>query len=641
MTEKKTTVRRLTRWQRRALADLRAQARSQPSVLVVGSHTLMDNGICLVPISLSTAEIDTAPGGLQLRDREQFTVAVWPDEQLPPAVYVTHTRFLGQAHVLSGHTLCLYLDNAREWDPVVGINGKNGVLDRLWRWLTDAAIRNFNPDKALYHAIGGVPHLTPGTPLIVIRSLPNPRARAGAVYLTRRTDYRLDLHSTPTGRPESQHVPVVYTDTDMPFGAGRHYLAELLVLVNHPDLGQRRIIDYLFKPITPGTTTLTRSAIHRGSTYSCGLEGNQVGGIGDRDSAAHLGSSPAAALLVALAASASRKPDGTPQYLILAVPHPNGGSRHLLAIRLSATIADELRHIVRDRTTPLITFDLPRLNPRAPMEWCYVSDEREAVTTRRDTTRPITAFKGKSVVVWGCGGIGSWVAEYIARAGARRVILCDHGIVTGGLLVRQNYVENDIGHSKAHSLAQRLTEISDSLQVEVHTSFTHAEVEQLAQTVDAIIDATISRTVTRQLDTIAPGPNRTALIAQVATDTRTGSLGLLTVSTPGDLYTLTDTDKAVGRHIKADASLEPYHLFWEEPLPGDELTPTRGCSVPTFHGSAADLASVAAGLTSLIGQHLTTPATGTHLIALPHSGVTPAHTYVPRPPPAPGLAASA
>jgi hypothetical protein len=62
----------------------------------------------------------------------------------------------------------------------------------------------------------------------------------------------------------------------------------------------------------------------------------------------------------------------------------------------------------------------------------------------------------------------------------------------------------------------------------------------------------------------------------------------------------------------------------------DELVPTRGCSVPTFHGSAADMAAVAASLTSLLGSHVsaTVPVSGTHLIALPHSPVGPFHRFI-------------
>ena len=82
----------------------------------------------------------------------------------------------------------------------------------------------------------------------------------------------------------------------------------------------------------------------------------------------------------------------------------------------------------------------------------------------------------------------------------------------------------------------------------------------------------------------------------------------------------------------ADSGLELYHQFWKETVEGDELIPTRGCSVPTFHGSAADLAAVAATLVNMIGLHLQQakrPISGTHLVALPHSPGGPRHQFIP------------
>jgi hypothetical protein len=120
-----------------------------------------------------------------------------------------------------------------------------------------------------------------------------------------------------------------------------------------------------------------------------------------------------------------------------------------------------------------------------------------------------------------------------------------------------------------------------------------------------------------------------AVLAQVATDTRTGTLGILTVSSLGadDLGMI---DTRAGQAVLADPALEVYQTLWEDSLDGHELIPTRGCSIPTFHGSAADLAAVAACLVNLLALHLTDPVPGTHLIALPHAygGSFPRHHFI-------------
>jgi hypothetical protein len=44
-----------------------------------------------------------------------------------------------------------------------------------------------------------------------------------------------------------------------------------------------------------------------------------------------------------------------------------------------------------------------------------------------------------------------------------------------------------------------------------------------------------------------------------------------------------------------------------------------GCSVPTFHGSSADLAAMGGVFVTLIASHLGTELPGCHLVSLPHA----------------------
>lgn len=260
-----------------------------------------------------------------------------------------------------------------------------------------------------------------------------------------------------------------------------------------------------------------------------------------------------------------------------------------------------------------------------------MSDERSEVTTRRDDGRPVNGFQGKTIHIWGCGGLGSWIAEFIARAGASAITVCDPGVITGGLLVRQNYVEGDVGRSKAEALASRLRAIRDDLTVTVAEG-PLPEDRTACLAADLIIDATVNNGITSHLDALTRATDRRALIAQVATDARSGTLGLAVLCAANASATLSSIDQDAGRAIQCDSGLELYHQLWQEPSDADELIPTRGCSVPTFHGSAADLAAVAATLVNLIGSHLQQPesaVSGTHLIALPHAASGPRHHFLP------------
>ena len=83
-------------------------------------------------------------------------------------------------------------------------------------------------------------------------------------------------------------------------------------------------------------------------------------------------------------------------------------------------------------------------------------EDRPEIVVRRDAGSRLAWFLGKPVLVLGCGSLGSWADEMVARACATTVDLVDNRIVKTGLLARQNFAVNDIGAKKATALAVRL-----------------------------------------------------------------------------------------------------------------------------------------------------------------------------------------
>jgi hypothetical protein len=568
---------KLSAWQKQLVAELWSLAKERPDeVRVIQQAQLDRDGEAVLRLRLHTGDIPRGLTGLELGDDEEFIVRIRPSLFLPPIVEVDHTRFLGYPHVLQGQRLCIYLDPSREWRPSHGIAG---FLSRLWDWLTDAAGGAFDASTAMYHAVGGVLHQADGTPTIVVRES-GPWKQHQIARLIDRSPHRYDL--TYSKDRDGHRTPVSTLPTDLPFGAASTFAA-FLSLLDDPYLDRAEDRPPRVSPQSP-------------------------------------------AFLTSLLASALRNPDNSEQYFVLAVPHPAGGPHHLLSGRLPAATANALRHIAKKHGTA-VNIDSATINADIPIEWCNMSDERQEVTTRRDDTRPVNGFQGKSVHVWGCGGLGSWIAEFIARAGATTITICDPGIITSGLLVRQNYVEDDIGQTKAAALARRLRAIRDDLTVTVaEGNVPDDPASFLAE--DLILDATISNSITTYLDALVAASERRPLIAQVATDAGSGTLGIANICAPDATLTPSEIDEQAGRSVLADGGLELYHPLWQAAADGDELIPTRGCSVPTFHGSAADLAAVAATLVSLIGVHLQQAeavTSGTHLIALPHAATGPRH----------------
>ncbi|MGQ1840236.1 ThiF family adenylyltransferase [Kocuria turfanensis] len=579
MTKRRKPTVTLSGWQKQAIAELKAIVGDQGDVLRISQKpTLRSDGMAVLKMRVATSEIATVPGGLPLEGVEEFVVGIAASPLIPPRVEVEHVRFSGFPHVLQGQRLCLYLDPSREWNPLGGIAA---FLNRLWDWLTDAAGDKFDPSKAMYHAVGGVLHQAEGTPTVVVRTA-GPPSRLQTAHLIERSPYRFDLCYGPSNG-DHLRLPVITLHTALPYGASST-LATMLASIDDSYLRRFEHRQPKIQPQSPG-------------------------------------------LLTALAASAYRNPHDSAQYFVLAVPHPLGGALQLLCGRLPGSTANALRRVVAERGTA-ITIDPSEINPDIPVEWCHMSDERPEVTTRRDSNRPVNSFQDKRVHVWGCGGIGSWMAEFITRAGAAHITLCDPGAITGGHLVRQNYLEEDIGTTKAHALGRRLQSIRDDITVEVAEGLIPGDPQTVIADADIIIDATVSIAIGQYLDGLVTAHGRKAILAQVATDSLSGTLGMLTTVAPGTDMALTELDHKVGTYVTAAADLELYHSLWQEPLSGQELIPTRGCSVPTFHGSAADLAAIAASLVSLLGLQLSAPSSGTHLIALPHADHGPRHRFV-------------
>ena len=63
------------------------------------------------------------------------------------------------------------------------------------------------------------------------------------------------------------------------------------------------------------------------------------------------------------------------------------------------------------------------------MRWCSVIENRPEIVTRRDEGTAMDWFRGKRVALWGCGAIGSLIAEHLARAGVAELTLYDRNHV--------------------------------------------------------------------------------------------------------------------------------------------------------------------------------------------------------------------
>jgi len=97
----------------------------------------------------------------------------------------------------------------------------------------------------------------------------------------------------------------------------------------------------------------------------------------------------------------------------------------------------------------------------------------------------------KRAVVAGCGGLGCYTAEFLARLGIGHITLIDGDVFAASNLNRQLYsLETNLGGKKASEAKERLLKIKAGLSVTAEDTFLNEEnAGELLKNHDVIIDA--------------------------------------------------------------------------------------------------------------------------------------------------------
>lgn len=103
----------------------------------------------------------------------------------------------------------------------------------------------------------------------------------------------------------------------------------------------------------------------------------------------------------------------------------------------------------------------------------------------------IETLAGKHVFVAGLGGVGSYCAEALARAGVGRLTLLDHDVVATSNINRQlPALLSTVGQPKAELMRARIMDINPACQLEIMRTFLNSEnVNQLVPDCDYVVDA--------------------------------------------------------------------------------------------------------------------------------------------------------
>lgn len=523
-----------------------------------------------IEVSIPTRGID-ATGGIRLRGRERFLIDLPPNFPFDyPRVKTAHKRWAGQPHVQWTSSLCLYLAPDTEWDPR---DGMYGFFDRLVSWLESAAAGTLDPDDAPLHP--PVAYSATGTPLVIpTQNTPTVGDAPWVGFVA--TDWphprRAELGTWKAiGEPlDGRVAAAVLLTTPLPF--------------EFPNNG-RELVDHLL------SAGLSREIL-------LGVMGMAVLRNGDEEP-----------LLVVVGAPMRRVSPGGAILQHLAVWQITPPLT--TALRIGLEKYSDQPEVARIGNDAQALFE--QWLQDASISWCQVKEARQEVTMRRDAKTVASWFRGKRVAILGCGAIGSRAAEMIARAGARSLTVVDNARVTPGVLVRQNFIDPDIGRSKAQAIQDRLLTIAPELVIHAHATDVVSLDGSLLRDQDVIIDATASLRVRVYLERspeFGRGVPKACLLLNSGADA-----GLVAFADADHIGGPYDILRKVGLATRRSRSSEwVLSEFWRTEA-GAGIQPEPGCSEPTFSGSDADVTTLVGRMVNEIASVLSEPSPGGMAIA--------------------------
>lgn len=125
-----------------------------------------------------------------------------------------------------------------------------------------------------------------------------------------------------------------------------------------------------------------------------------------------------------------------------------------------------------------------------------------------------TAICDAHVAIFGCGALGSSIAELLVRGGVKKMDLFDYDIVQFGNLCRHTLDGSHVGWSKAESLGTKLSSINllsiinGYMQSVPLTSKTPEKIHQAVKKTDILIDCTTSEFAFEWLNNYAVEQNK-------------------------------------------------------------------------------------------------------------------------------------
>jgi len=548
---------KLTDGQHLALTQLEEISFFSRGDLEVIGDPLQADGESSIDVQLSLATRSyRVGGGLSFRDRERLTISISADFPFsPPSLYFRKPDYLGAPHVQWGRSICLYQSVESEWRP---FDGLYGFFERVHEWFTAAGAGTLDPDDAPLHP--PVAYTASRHKFVMKVDAPEP----GNIFWIGRAEFarvradRSDLLGW-----------TALSDWDDVEPKGNEIVAAVLLAQPFP-LEYPSKLDDLWRAL--------------------------------RDVGVPLAFLVKLLRLVALMAA-----DGTPAHVVLGAPmrRKAGGEplrQHLTVWEIEAEALIALRALAHAGGEDQAALDaVVNWMTTASVKWCPVFEDRPEIVERRDTKSLAQGVRGRRILLFGCGALGSAVAEQLVRAGAAAIELVDKDYVKPGVLVRQRFADRDIVAAKAAALRDRLDALglpcmlTSTIANLRDSALSRYDLSQWDLVIDATASARVGSCIERELANLSVAPP--ILCLSVSAAAQHGAVMTRMSRFAGGPVRLARQAKLAA--FAGDADHPAIRAFWPEAGSQKPFQPEPGCSEPTFVGSAIDIDFHAAGLLNL------------------------------------------
>tara|TARA_B110000211_G_scaffold235034_1_gene308777 strand:+ start:18185 stop:20536 length:2352 start_codon:yes stop_codon:yes gene_type:complete len=524
-----------------------------------------ENYHAVAVVQLDCSDVKKSDDGLPLRSRENFKIFIPPNFPFsPPSVNATHKRFCGFPHVQWVRHLCLYLSPETEWNIS---DGMYGFVERLHQWLIRGATNS--------HELDGQP-LHPPVAYNIQNELPSiitqqdtpafgDKLWIGFAILEVVDSQRTDLVGWQKEfvKPERGILaPAVLFKDNFPF----EYPNKAKDLFT-----QTELLGVSIEQIH--SLSLFASVVNNDVDALYFVVGTPMRGVKGEEPKQHL--------------SVWSISEECKRCVLLEIDTLSS----LIAAR-----TQEFKEKFAEINARCRELSLSILK-ESDMRWCTVKENRPEIAIRRDSLTPAAKFLNKTVAIWGCGAIGSYVAEILARSGVSKLTLRDNKKVSPGILVRQNFEDRDIGKWKTKALKERLEKINSNLTVDTDErdiSRSLSSLEELKDSTDNqydfIFDATASARLHFSLEYYLKNAMMTSTSLSSAMISSKANSALVTYIPSLNACGIADVNRKSKIHSLANKKMKLYsEEFWPTENTFVNFQPEPGCSDPTFIGSSIDM----------------------------------------------------